>query len=300
MSHKPIIFYNHHQHGDLALSRGIVNWIVDKYISKYGNNQFYFSININNIHNLISVYFNKHINIINHNINLLNNNYIFIDTWIGSSPSFMNRIDAPRNEFNNPIDYNSKYILKHCIEIIDELHNKYGILLSKPLEESDILPKSNINPPNKNYIDIFLDKIKNFNKKVLICNGIVKSLQCPNFSISQSIKDLVLSMPNVAFIYTDKIPNISGNEFLINDHTPFPNLNEIDYLSTFCDIIITRRSGPGEIIQTYDNFFDNKKTIISFTSYKEADFVFKKGKCKLDWTNDFSSNSISNIIKKYL
>lgn len=300
MNHRPIIFYNHHQHGDLALSRGIVNWIINKYISKYGNNEFYFSINTNNIYNLTSIYFNKHIKNINHNINLLDHNYIFINTWIGSSPSFMNRTDAPRNGFNNPIDYNTKHILNHCLEIINELHNKYGISLISPSEESDMLPKANKNPLNKNYLDIFLDKIKHFNKKILICNGPVKSLQCPNFSISQNIKKLVLSMPNIAFIYTDNTPNMEKNEFCINDYSPIPNLNEIDYFSTFCDIIVTRRSGPGEIIQTYDNFFDYKKTIISFTSYKEADFVFKNGKCKLDWTNNFSPSSVSTIIKKYL
>lgn len=289
-----IIFYNHHQHGDLALSRGIVNWIVDRFPIPAN---FYFDMDSYRV-NKDSIFFNERVNNISGYQNQIEGECIFLNLWIVSSPSFINRPDAVFNG-GYPVDYTSFHILNHCKELIDSLKD-YGIEIPYPKEESDVLPRANFNPKQKNNVDYFLEKIKKFDKKVLICNGTVHSHQCPNFLFSSVTHEFVDSFKNVAFIYTNKDRDLHENEFCINDFCEIPNLNEIDYLSTKCDILITRRSGPGEIIQTYENFFDSKKTFLSFTTYKEAQIVFKDGNAKLDWTNDFSAESITKLITSYL
>lgn len=294
---KKLVFYNHHQNGDLALSRGIVNWIINNCSEKI---DFYFSINLDRIKYYDAVYFNEKVTTVGERDNAFDEKCVYLNLWIGSSPSFRNRSNSIKNEWGDPVDYTSDNILKHCIELIDTLKNNKNIDIPYPKTEEDILPRANFKPKQKKNVDDFLEKIKDFDKKVLICNGDVHSLQCPNFYFTNVIKGLVKDFPNIAFIYTNKDRDLDKNEFCINDYCEIPNLNEIDYLSTQCDVLVTRRSGPGEIIQTYENFFDPTKTFISFTTYKEASFVFKNGKATLDWTNDFSDTSIVNIIKKHI
>ena len=300
-----IIFYNWHQHGDLSLSRGIVNWIVNH---SPNNVEFLFGMT----KHLLSVFFGDRVKtfslehgqyqFVNQHIGYVGPDYITTNLWIGSSPSFLNRDNTPRNSLNNPMDYTAEHIFNHCYEIIDYLNNNRDIKIPYPQNEADVLPKANLYPLQKQNVDNFLNSINHYNKKILICNGELHSLQTPNFSLSQCIESFVNEHPEIAFIYTANFSNPKPNEFFINNYCDryLPNLNEIDYVSTHCDILITRRSGPGEIIQTYENFFDPNKTIISLYSYSPGQWIFTNGKAKLDWTDNFSSESIINLIKKHI
>jgi hypothetical protein len=48
------------------------------------------------------------------------------------------------------------------------------------------------------------------------------------------------------------------------------NLNELSFLSTKCDIVVGRGSGPYIFFQTKDNLFNRHKSIISFTDNKNT------------------------------
>lgn len=326
-----IIFYNHFQHGDLALSRGIVNWIVQAFNSMmfnypidykipqhlqlateivFGEQDIYLIKKFNFYYlmsrNPNSVFFDHRIKNANSpseaglnagaSVDLSNKGELYINTSIGSSPTYMNRIDGEGNPISKPIDFILDFSFLHCIEIIDRIKQITQIELPYPNKKIDILPRSNNNPPQKSKVDQLIYKLKNFSKKILICNGTVMSNQTPNFCIRSLIMSFVRDNPQIAFIYTSKRNDLMDNEFIIDEYCDVPNLNEIDYFSTFCDAIITRRSGPGEMIQTYENFFDSSKTIISLYNWKDGAFYFSEGSAKLKWTNNYTSDSIISLL----
>jgi hypothetical protein len=300
---KKIIFYNHHQNGDVSLCRGIVDWMVNNckndvefYFLMYKENNMQFNEKVKVIQ---SSHMNWDYNKYNVNDGIfIGHDYITINLWIGSSPTFMNRIDAPRNQWNNPIDYISKWVFEQCNEIINYLKNNTDIVIDYPNNEIDMIPKSCKTPPQKNEVDIFLEKINPFRKKILICNGPVESGQCPNFSVRDSIYPLVSNTDDVCFIYTHSEGNYLKNEFCINDYCNIPNLNEIDYLSTKCDVLISRNSGPGCVIQSYDNFFNPNKFFIFLTNWSAHSGLYEYGPCSMMHSSDYSPDNIQNLIKK--
>lgn len=312
---RKVFFYNHHQHGDLVLTRGIVNWIVNNFPS---DAEFYYSSR----KNPDSVYFNDRVKVIGTD-NIFTSDhpkdyiervlfekydlsdekniedFIFLNLWIGSSFSFINKRNRIIGANGFPVDFDAESIFEHCIELVYSLRLN-GLNLPYPRSIEDIIPKSNFNPKQKNNVDSFLNDIRSFKIKVLVCNGLVESAQSDNFSFKNHMIKLVDEFKDVAFIYTDNDGEFSLNEFCVNNYCELPNLNEIDYLSTYCDILITRRSGPGEIIQTYQNFFNKNKSILSFTYNEINDFIFKGGRARLEWSNDFSKESLCNTIKKHI
>ena len=73
------------------------------------------------------------------------------------------------------------------------------------------------------------------------------------------------------------------------------DLNEISYLSTFCDVIIGKESGPFAFCTIKDNLMNENKTFINFCD--RNDWVwFPYGNCKYKWSNNY--NSMYDIIKK--
>jgi hypothetical protein len=299
---KNIVFYNQHQIGDLALSRGVVNWIVNNcknvkfsYLTRGG-----------------VIFFKKKVEVISDDscmklsatdqFTIIGDDTIAINLGINSSPSFMNRYDAPRNQYNNPIDFIAQWVFFQCKEIVDILKINAGIEIDYPPSISDIVPRACTAPSQKNEADLFLDILQKYNKKILLCNGPVHSLQCPQFSIRDAVYPLAESMGDVCFIYTDSenADSYLENEYCINEWCKIPNLDEIDYLSTFCDIIISRRSGPGEMIQTYENLSNDCKTIIFLNVYSPEHnpfFIIPEG-CTIISSSDFSSENIQNIIRE--
>lgn len=312
---KKVFFYNHHQNGDLALSRGIVNWIVNNFPV---DAEFYYSSRKNEH----SVYFNDKVKV-KRNDHIFTNHdpkdyiervlfetydeheskkledFIFLNLWIGSSFSFMNRPNRIMGNNGFPIDFSAESIFEHCIELVYSLRLS-GLYLPYPKCIEDVIPRSNFNPRQKNKVNDLLNDIQSFKVKVLICNGLVESAQSDNFSFQYNVRKLVDEFKDVAFIYTHEEKEFGSNEFCINDYCELPNLNEIDYLSTFCNVLVSRRSGPGEIIQTYQNFFNMNKSMLYFTFNEINASIFKGGFAKTEWSNDFSEESISNIIKKHI
>lgn len=280
-----IVFYNVHQNGDMALNRGIVAWIANNLPSHY-------EIEYQTAKNTNAVSFHDRVKVTPVGSPVDNDNSVMVNLWIATSPSFV--------ASGNPINYINKSSYYHCCEVVDYLNKAYGLSIPLPQSEVDVLPRSNANPKQKHNADTLLSKLSQYDKKVLVCNGDTHSQQSPNFSLSDYIKSLVQNKPNVAFIYTADFLNPLSNEFFVNDYCSIPNLNEIDYLSTFCDVLVTRRSGPGEIIQTYENFFDEKKAIVSLFAHNYAQFIFTEGTAKLEWTNNYAPEAICRLIEKHL
>jgi len=274
-----IIFFNHYHNGDIHYSREFIKDIIRK---TSADEYSYYHINKSNLLKDIDVEYGDPQNIDRQKQIIEVSDNIFINTWIGQC--------------------GAKYITKDCS--IYSNYNMYKDIfnfLNIEIEELEYyLPSINYDKLDTINIDDFLSKNKN--KKILICNGSVLSGQCPNFSFDQIIFDLSLDFPNIDFILTNKI-NISNINIFFTDNIiniPLSDLNEISYLSTKCDIIVGRASGPHAFTHIKENYNNINKTYISFADKIHEGNWYNSDKCKQIWSNNYVESSIKEIIKKEL
>ena len=77
---------------------------------------------------------------------------------------------------------------------------------------------------------------------------------------------------------------------------PIPNLDEIEYLHKFCDVIVTSQSGPGCLSFTDAVVYDENKTLILFC-VDTIDWYFADGTCEYIRTQNFEDLNVLNLIK---
>jgi len=124
---------------------------------------------------------------------------------------------------------------------------------------------------NTSLIDLNL-KDFNYDKYVYISNGDTVSNQSDNEELSSYIINLSNRYKNYLFITSNEFENNSGNIIpskLLIGSDGFNDLNENAYITTKCDIIIGRDSGPFTFSIIKDNILtDKKQTFIMITSHK--------------------------------
>ena len=253
---------------------------------------------------------------------------IFINLWIASSVFFTKKIKTGIN-----VGITKESLFRHSYEIINNIEHYTKKKIKYPTNVLQTMPSSVAFPVNKTKIDNFINNtLSLYRKKVIIPNGSVCSNQCPAFNLGNIVLDggLIKKYPDVLFIFTapfdslgtlclfktsyscDEIIDLSiKNIIFIDDIVDPPNLNEIDYLSRHCDILLTRASGPGCVYSTRDNYLDKFKTFISFTSGPGIAFEAMsteeeisstkwggdQDKAKMIWSNNFSGENICSIIE---
>lgn len=240
---------------------------------------------------------------------------IFINLWIASSVFYTKKIKT---------GITKESLFRHSYEIINNIEHYTKKKIKYPTNVLQTMPSSVAFPANKTKIDNFINNtLSLYRKKVIIPNGSVCSDQCPAFNLGNMVLDggLIKKYPDVLFIFTapfdslsilDEIIDLSiKNIVFIDDIVDPPNLNEIDYLSRHCDILLTRASGPGCVYSTRDNYLDKFKTFISFTSgpgiafeamSTEEEIASTKwggdqDKAKMIWSNNFSGENICSVIE---
>ena len=123
------------------------------------------------------------------------------------------------------------------------------------------------------YIDYELydiQKLKLLNmsgRNVLLCNNNPLSEQSTKFDMNNLLSNIVNLFPDINFYVTNKLDGFEKqNVFYISDITGNigNDLNEISYLSTKCDIIIGRYSGPHTFCYVKENLLNTKKTFVTF------------------------------------
>jgi hypothetical protein len=115
--------------------------------------------------------------------------------------------------------------------------------------------------------------LKNTNKKILFSNGPCLSGQCDyTGDMSPIIEIIAENNPNKTFIATHPFDCSLDNVVFTSDiiKSNQCDLNEISYLSTFCDIIVGRNSGPFCFASTKNNLKDPNKIFYAFGD-KETD-----------------------------
>ena len=180
-------------------------------------------------------------------------NSLFVNTWIGRT---------------------SKYVLpgSGCVvEKLYDMHNEYlNALAGKHLLKTvyEYIPSIDYSYYDIEGVNNFLEHIGNTKDIVLIDNGKVMSKQAENFDFTNVIIELSELFPYHTFIITHeidaKLENVVTTDSIIKCKYPF-DLNEISYLSRFCDTLIGRCSGPHVFAQNLDNWLDKDKVLLSFT-----------------------------------
>lgn len=103
--------------------------------------------------------------------------------------------------------------------------------------------------------------------KVFIDNGLVQSNQAENFDFSPIIEAVAKNHLKKKFIITHQFPTSVPNIFFTSEITRVEkfDLNEVSYLSVFCDVLIGRNSGPHVFTQNRTNCECEEKKLLSFT-----------------------------------
>jgi hypothetical protein len=160
--------------------------------------------------------------------------------------------------------------------------------------EDDLVVRWNDKPKNIDLVSKIIDKNK---MNILVCNGQTLSLQRKNFYYEDYIEEIIVKNPDINFYFTENFSLNYDNVININNFIPIPNLNEIEYLSKFCNIIITSHSGPGAAVINSEVVNDKNKTLI-YICRKRLGLIYNNLKCKHYQTEDFSKNNITSIINE--
>ena len=287
IKYKKISFYNHLHNGDIHYSREFIKDIMRKYESD--EFRYYFSLNekIWNPTNVLEDIKNlKVLDIgelpekleMNDSTVTFDGDNIYINTWVGQ---------------NNQIYVNQYGInLKSNYEIYKNVYEKLKIKI-EPMEY--YIPQIDYSAFNIGGIDEFIKNNKNI-FKVLISNGNVFSAQSDNFSFDPIIKILSNKYFDVIFITTNETEIKNKNIFSASEiRKKEKNLNEISYLSTFCDIIIGRASGAYAFCQVKENYSNENTTFIDFIKNKNIEWHIGNI-CNHIISSNFDENIVIEII----
>jgi hypothetical protein len=287
-----IIFFNHFHNGDIFISKSFIDSAIKSIPLKFSYLQRNHPILISDL-NLVPIEFN---------VQGLNQNvaygisecgkYLFINVWIG--------IYHRTTEIENPGCNlrTAHYMYKKISEIIYK-HTNYKWTLSDDL--TNYYPTVPLHT-EKNNINKFVQDNKN-KPMVLFCNGPTFSGQSKyNGDMQFEITSIAKTFRNILFITSQQINTteenvISTSQIIKADRC---DLNEISYLSTFCDLIVGRNSGPYTFSCVKQNMMDETKTFISFHCNEKDDLDYSTPhKCKkLYIKDDIPFQDIFNIIIK--
>lgn len=253
---KSICFFCHFHNGDIyhikEFLRDISSQLKTKYYVVHGNSSLLTHdldveyLNISSVPLLAGKHYTKFID---------TENCLYVNTWIGGYFS-------PDNEYNNECS------LRGFHRMFSLIYDKINAIFDSNLKigpVNDYFPSIDYSKFDCVSIDKFVSDTKN--DKVLICNGPSLSGQTRyNSDMSEIIEPLAQLYQDKIFILTKKfetsISNIKFTDDIINSNTC--DLNEISYISKFCNLIVGRNSGPFCFAVTKENINNSDKKFLAF------------------------------------
>lgn len=276
-----INFYNNYNNGDVHFSRKLIFLIKEL----YPNCEYNF-LHKNKKPILKDLEFLKEKdldqNCHQHESVIFYNDCLYINTWYGQNNStFINRGGGCTL-------VTTKLIIENIFNVLNKtLH----------VDEESIYPTidfDNIKKPSL---------VGGF--KILICNNNAISGQANNINLDTMIEFISEMFPHITFYVTNKFTTNKKNIVFTYDITnTSPDLIEISYISTKCNIIIGRSSGPYSFSLLYENIMDKNKTFFALcNNYLEGIWDTNHLKCKYyhDSSNDIDkiTNTLIQIINDY-
>jgi hypothetical protein len=274
---KTLNLYNCFHNGDIFYSRVLIQQLIKDFNINYYHNLS--SPLLNDIDGLTEI--TPLLDSFNCEIDNFSNDEI--NTWIGCD--YRKYINNNNNGCN----------FENYMGLVKKITDYYGISINY----NDILPKIFFEELH-NYQkikSIIEGHVNNYRKIILISNGNVHSGQSNNVDLTPIIHNLSIKNPNCLFLITQEIdtnqPNVISTFSITQTR---PDLNQIGFISTYCNIIVGRSSGPHCFTHLHDNLLDETKTFISFSYNKFEGEWYSKYKCKQIWSNDFNIENIENVI----
>ncbi len=226
-----ICFFNHYHNGDIFHSKSFIEEIINSIDFKFA----YAHSNHPDLLKDLEIEYQE-VPTISHSVRFFEyNDTLYVNTWIGSY-------------FVEGEKYYGECTLRFSYEmfskIYDELNRRFNCNL-KLSSINNYIPSIDYSKFNISNIDNYIKE--NSNKKILFCNGPCLSGQCRYHGDMQPIIDsLAKKYQDITFITTHKLETEFKNVKFSGDiiKSPGCDLNEIGYLSTFCDLIVGRNSGP--------------------------------------------------------
>lgn len=258
-----VVFYNHFHNGDIFTSRPYVVKLMQNSTFKYSYVHRNHPILLQDL-NLESSPLQL-AELSPHNKITLNKNIICINTWIGN---YMTG-DFPECECN------LFTLHKMWKEIVSKLNLWFDSKLVLDDDPSKFYPDTP--PVDKTNIDSFMHS--HVGKRVLISNGPAFSAQSvySNYDMADGVVSLARKHDQVHFILTHKFDTSQSNIFFTEDiiRSKVPcDLNEISYLSTHCDLIFGKNSGPFTFAHNKQNIRDSSKKFICFGTNPKASYNY--------------------------
>jgi len=279
-----IVFYNTYHSGDIHVSREFIKDIKSKLdipMEYHHNNSNRLLLDVNVAYHPTG-YHNYHYS--NYQILGETDDILYVNTWYNPN-------------FTGYQTYGCT--LKALYENFKIVYNRLGI----PLETLDFYI------PSINFKDYLVHPIEQIikpdpRKKIFISNGPCGSGQSHNFDFDYVINLLTTEFPQHLFIVGSQTninkPNmIRSWEFINIIDTLGCDLNETSYLTTFCDVIVGRCSGPFTYALIKDNLIsDKKQNWVGFCNIDPKFGIdeFIHPNKTFDWSNTSNADDAHNIL----
>jgi len=277
-----IVCYNNYHKGDLHVSRSLIRFVIENISAKeYIYYHHYTPKILQDIPKLKQKKYDLPKEF-NYRGWVLENNILFLNSWYNA--------------------YNQQEFKGCTIQTLFNIFKrglKETIDFDLPGEANDYLPVIDYNYFDLSSITSWLSCDKR--EKVLISNCNVLSGQSHNFDFNPVIDYISDTFPEVCFIIT----NIMNNKVIHKQNVYYfqdifsdgdCDLNEISYISKFCNIIIGRNSGPHTFCFTKENLFDPMKTFICISH--ESFGILGSVNAEIVCSQRYSLGDVSAIIEE--
>lgn len=298
-----ICFFNFFHNGDLFATRefisSLANQLGDKFKYQYSHlRNFKVLKDLNFEH--IPLLLNKNI-IPQHSRYKFfqKENILYINTWIGAYMKGQSIDNVYFAEGVNWIEYHK--IWKYIYNILNQNLNLQLIFHDDII---NYIPKINYEIYKIDNVNKFI-KSDEGKKKIIISNNEVLSGQSFNaFNYDDLVEYVAENKKDYTIIATKKYEtnykNIIFTDDIINSNDGC-DLNEISYLSTFCDVLIGRNSGPFCFMNIKENLNNVNKKIISLGKIPEDNFLYNlKTNANWGFFNDEYMNKVKEFVNGHL
>jgi hypothetical protein len=217
---------------------------------------------------------------------------LYINTWTGVYHGYF----FPAGNYANMHELVS--IWNHIGDLVYRHTGRKHFYTKKITEYFPTVDESKFDS-SKVYNFVSSNQYKQFEKHVLMANGNSLSGQSKLPSMNHALVMLAKQNPDVAFIATSKFDRTMNNIFFTDDifQTDF-DLPLISILSSYCDVIVGKNSGPYTYANTKKNVSDPTKTFVSFSNHARDNLLYQSGcNCTFIHEDTDDENRVIEIVR---